>query len=501
MWTVGSTLNEFQLLKKLGKGRFGEVWLAENQVAVGRDPHHVALKIPFQEEESLLSEGENLALLEHPNIVRFYRPGRNGNVVFLVMEYMSGGDLAARLKERGPLTEEAATTVTVQILRALEYLHGKSGGVHRDVKPHNILFDASGAAKLADFGLARFMEGRSTVAWIAGTPFYWAPEVYRSKVYPASDLWSLAVVLHEMLTLNRPFEAATDAELMRKMLHEPPALSPWLSPGMKQIILKALEKDPARRYPSASAMRAALEDLQAGRPVTEEVSTVTRAPLPLGVDIEFVPIPPGGFDMGSENRDSDERPVHRVRVSKAFELGKYPVTQEQWEAGMGSNPSYFKGPDRPVETVSWNDVQEFLKKLNRRGDGHLYRLPTEAEWEYAARAGTTGDSPAELDAVAWYHGNSRAQTHPVGQKQPNAWGLYDMLGNVWEWCRDWYSPDYYRNSPTVDPPGPPSGSQRVLRGGSSYYNASYLRAATRFRGEPGDRSINLGFRCVREVIP
>jgi len=499
MWTVGSTLNEFKLLKKLGKGRFGEVWLAENQVAVGRDPHHVALKIPFQEEESLLSEGESLALLDHPNIVKFYRPGRSGDLVFLVMEYMSGGDLAARLKERGPLTEEAATTVAVQILRALEYLHGKSGGVHRDVKPHNVLFDASGTAKLADFGLTRFMESRSTVTQIAGTPFYWAPEVYRSKVYPASDLWSLAVVLHEMLTLRRPFEAATEAELMRKITDDPPALSPSLSLGMREIVLRALEKDRSRRYPSASAMRATLEGLRAGRPVVEEVSTITRAPL--GVDIEFVRIPPGAFDMGSEHGDSDERPVHRVRISKAFELGKYPVTQEQWEAVMGSNASYFKGPDRPVETVSWNDAQEFLKNLNARGDRRLYRLPTEAEWEYAARAGTTSDSLEGLDAVAWYRGNSGGQTHPVGQKQPNAWGLYDMLGNVWEWCQDWYAPDYYKNSPQVDPPGPPSGSQRVLRGGSwgVVPGASARRAV--YRGVPGFRSPDLGFRCVREVIP
>ena len=218
-------------------------------------------------------------------------------------------------------------------------------------------------------------------------------------------------------------------------------------------------------------------------------------------NMEFVRIPAGEFQMGCSpgdtGCDADEKPAHRVRITKAFEIGKYEVTQAQWEAAMGTNPSYFKGSDRPVEQVSWDDAQEFLKRLNARQDGYRYRLPTEAEWEYAARAGQTG-APPNLDAVAWHSGNSGGQSHPVGQKQPNAWGLYDMLGNVWEWCQDWYEENYYQSSPAQDPQGPSSGQSRLMRGGSWNDGAWFSRVAGRNRVSPAYRGVGDGFRCVRE---
>jgi formylglycine-generating enzyme required for sulfatase activity len=223
---------------------------------------------------------------------------------------------------------------------------------------------------------------------------------------------------------------------------------------------------------------------------------------------ELVPIPPGEFQMGCSPGDSqcgdDEKPAHPVRITKGFEIGKYEVTQAQWEAVMESNPSDFKGADRPVEQVSWNDVQEFLANLNGRNDGYRYRLPTEAEWEYAARAGTAGEYYGSLDAIAWYGRNSGDQTHPVGGKLPNAWGLYDVLGNVWEWCQDWHKDDYYTEfpkSPAVDPRGPAKGEYRVLRGGSWYKYLWFLRVSSRFRERPSARYRHIGFRCVRETRP
>jgi formylglycine-generating enzyme required for sulfatase activity len=166
---------------------------------------------------------------------------------------------------------------------------------------------------------------------------------------------------------------------------------------------------------------------------------------------------------------------------------------------MGSNPSYFEGTDRPVEQVSWSDAQQFLEKMNERHDGYRYRLPTEAEWEYAARGPTTGADAGSLDAMAWYDTNSGRQTHPVGQKQPNAWGLYDMHGNVWEWVQDWYG--NYSSAEQVDPTGPSSGTDRVLRGGSWYNRAEYSRVSFRYSYEPSVMYVNFGFRCVREAIP
>ena len=205
--------------------------------------------------------------------------------------------------------------------------------------------------------------------------------------------------------------------------------------------------------------------------------------------------------MGSTSTaaDDDEQPVTQVRISRGFDLGKYEVTQGQWEAVMGSNPSYLNrcGLDCPVERVSWEDAQEFIGRLNAMDGEGTYRLPTEAEWEYAARAGTTGDRYGNLDAIAWYDDNSGGRKHPVGQKAPNAWGLHDMLGNVWEWVEDWYG-DYPGGSVT-DPRGPASGSYRVRRGGGWRSGASNCRSAIRISATPGNRNSNLGFRLLRTV--
>jgi formylglycine-generating enzyme required for sulfatase activity len=190
--------------------------------------------------------------------------------------------------------------------------------------------------------------------------------------------------------------------------------------------------------------------------------------------------------MGSTTGSSDEKPLHSVTISKGFYMGKFEVTQKEWVAIMGSNPSYFEGDNRPVERVSWNDVQEFIKKLNAKEGGDKYRLPTEAEWEYACRAGSNGkwhfgDNENQLGDYAWYTANSGNETKPVGQKKPNAFGLHDMHGNVWEWCQDWYGKDYYGNSPKTDPTGPSSGSYRVYRGGSWPDTAPDARCASELR--------------------
>ena len=189
-----------------------------------------------------------------------------------------------------------------------------------------------------------------------------------------------------------------------------------------------------------------------------------------------------------------------MRITKPFYLGKYLVTQEQWEDVMGSNPATSRGRRSPVETVSWDDCQEFIRKLNARfphpgplpeGEG-VFRLPTEAQWEYACRAGSTtrycfGDDESGLGEYAWYDANSGGKTHPVGEKKPNAWGLYDMHGNVWEWCQDWYDGGYYAKSPTDDPTGPAAGSYRVIRGGSWFDPARGCRSADRDWCAPGYR--------------
>ncbi len=227
-----------------------------------------------------------------------------------------------------------------------------------------------------------------------------------------------------------------------------------------------------------------------------------------GVDMALVWIEPGTFMMGSPSGEDgrwSRETQHRVTLSKGFWMGKYEVTQAQWQQVMGSNPSNFKGVKNPVEQVSWDACQDFLRKLNgKKGDGS-FRLPTEAEWEYACRAGTTtalnsgkaltstSGSCRNLDAVAWYGKNSSSTTHPVGQKAPNAWGLYDMLGNVYEWCQDWHGGS---SGSATDPTGASSGSYRVLRGGSWRYSAGFCRSAHRNAFEPTVRYNFVGFRVV-----
>jgi formylglycine-generating enzyme required for sulfatase activity len=238
-------------------------------------------------------------------------------------------------------------------------------------------------------------------------------------------------------------------------------------------------------------------------PVTSPAPPAPEKAWRNSIGMEFLLIPAGEFQMGSNNGDSDEKPVHKVRLSKAFYLGKYEVTQAQWQAMMGNNPSRFTGDDRrPVEQVSWEDTQEFIKRLNVKEGGTKYRLPTEAEWEYAARAGTTtaysfGDDPRQLGEYAWFYDNAGQATHPVGQKKPNPWGLYDMHGNVWEWVQDWYAA--YSAGTAVDPAGPAAGSSRVLRGGGWFDNAVCCLSAFRGRDAPGGRSGFLGLRLLREV--
>ena len=219
----------------------------------------------------------------------------------------------------------------------------------------------------------------------------------------------------------------------------------------------------------------------------------------------WVNISPGSFWMGSSDKEGndDEHPRHKVTISKGFQMLRFEVTQAQWETVMGSNPSVFPGDNNPVEKVSWNDCQLFISRLNKLGPDHTYRLPTEAEWEYACRAGSNtlyyyGNDSAQLEDYAWYEDNSNEQTHIVGQKKPNAWGLYDMHGNIREWCYDGYESDYYENSPDIDPQGSDSDSRYVLRGGSWTHDFNACRSASRFSKHPDSRLYHSGLRLVRE---
>lgn len=225
------------------------------------------------------------------------------------------------------------------------------------------------------------------------------------------------------------------------------------------------------------------------------------------IGMSFVYISPCTFTMGSPSHERERNPNeirHQVTLMNGFYMQTTPVTQEQWLNVMGDNPSFFKDSSEknPVDNVSWYDCREFLGKLNEKEETNKYRLPFESEWECACRAGSKtrfyfGEDDAALEEYAWYNNNSRLKPHPVGEKKPNAWGLYDMLGNVWEWCLDWRGE--YASGSETDPSGPEEGSFKIVRGGAWYFYPDSCRSACRNYYVPGRNEFYVGFRIVKQA--
>ena len=262
---------------------------------------------------------------------------------------------------------------------------------------------------------------------------------------------------------------------------------------------------PKKTTPTPKKTTSAAKTHSSGKPrsATAGMSQAQKDRIIQNLINNMVYVQGGTFIMGATSEqgsdaDSDENPIHQVTLS-SFSIGRYEVTQEEWPTVMGSNPSNFKGVKRPVDNVSWNDCQEFIRKLNAM-TGRRFRLPTEAEWEYAARGenrsqGYKYSGSNNLNSVAWYADNSGNTTHDVGLKSPNELGIYDMSGNVWEWCSDWYG--NYSSSSQTNPTGSYSGSIRVSRGGSWYSDARYCRVSTRSNFTPDRRYISLGLRLAQ----
>ena len=278
--------------------------------------------------------------------------------------------------------------------------------------------------------------------------------------------------------------------------------------GVVQPVTTALLKEPVREFGKIEFQK--IDAARRAKPGTvaaannlanasnERVCGTTKTiTLPGGATMEMIWCEPGSFMMGSPVTESgrfDDEPLHRVTLTKGFWLGKYEVTQRQWQSVMGTNPSKFKDPDRPVERVSWNDCNTFIRRANATLGG-VARFPTEAEWEYACRAGssTPVSGNGMLMDMAWYDANSGNETHPVGRNQPNSWGFYDMHGNVLEWCYDWFG---NIEAQATDPRGLTSGSFRVLRGGCWFFYARDCRSAYRLKRDPNLRNAIYGFRLA-----
>jgi eukaryotic-like serine/threonine-protein kinase len=322
-----------------------------------------------------------------------------------------------------------------------------------------------------------------------------------------ASMGMLATALGDYLRCSSP--SATSSQPSPAQRHRPEGAAPWVRPALVAGVLllalivaggtggfKAKDKDGVIVAPPVSSP----EPVPAPAP-EEAPKEITNT-----IGMKLVLIPAGEFLMGAPDSDKEAhknaRPQHRVRITRPFYLGAHEVTQGQYRAVTGTSPSIFEGSDDlPVENVSWNDAIAFCTLLSER-EGAGYRLPTEAEWEYACRAGSTsrysfGDDASILGRFVWYSGNSGNTSHPVGRKQSNAWGLYDMHGNVWEWCSDWHGEYFYRRSPGTDPLGPKQAAIRVRRGGDWRAIPRDCQAAIRGGDAPGDRGDSLGFRLAR----
>ncbi len=557
--------DRFEIVGVLGQGGMGIVYEAHDL----NRKKNVALKFLRSDlvasdaaKQRFLNEAQITIELSDEHIVSVYDVARYEDSYFLTMELLKGKSLRQLLKELAaanmPMEIAQALQIAKDLAKALAYAHKST--IHRDIKPENIWIEGDGKAKLMDFGIARLEnqnQGLTKTAAVLGTAYYMAPEqlVGSVNVDHRSDQYSLGVVLYEMLTGNLPIGRADPASQVRK----------GLSKRFDLVLETMLAGSAAKRYPDDNALLQALaalpteldqsfmvvsaaEKLQViGRHAGSKLGYLVAGIVALAVlgvagalwkshggnaqevqsdekgqralpnlgrvfkDCdscpEMVVIQAGQFTMGSGDAASAsarEKPARTVSVPQ-FAIGKTEVTQGQWKAVMGENPSKFPqcGDDCPVENINWNDVQTFIQRLNLK-TGKSYRLPSEAEWEYASWSGRgalpgLADGTAQLDEQAWYRENSAEKTHKVAQKRVNAFGLYDMQGNVWEWVQDCLNWNYKGAPESAQAWNTGDCSQRVVRGGSWDVYPAILRATYRGRFGTNGKSGTIGFRIVRTL--
>lgn len=521
MQADGSVLqNRYRILRTLSdKGGMGVVYQAEDQrlgsTVVVKETRYLQMKPEVRDLmlKAFFREARLLANLQHPALPRVTDYFVEGDGHFLVMEFIRGKDLEELLAERGTaFPVDDVLRWADRLLEALEYLHGHDEPIiHRDIKPANLTLTPRGDIMLLDFGLAKGAAGglQAASSVFGYTKQYASWEQIKGKGTDArSDLFSLGATLYHLLTGKRPPDAAERVSEVAIGSSDPlktaADLNRSVPADVSTAIFCAMALKPDERPASAVLMRQALRmrSISVAPTVPDELALSAR-PKTIesftdeldGIKLEMIYIPSGKFTMGSKMKES-EKPPHGV-VVPAFYIGKFQITQAQWKAVMGSNPSHFKGDDNlPVENVSWNNAKEFCQKLGQL-TGNAYRLPSEAEWEYACRAGTIGDYAGNLEEMAWYSKNSGSKPHAVGRKEPNAFGLHDMHGNVWEWCEDVWHVNY-QGAPTDGSAWIESGNQglRIVRGGSWYYDAGRCRSGFRQHHLPGSRHYSFGFRVV-----
>lgn len=487
----------------------------------------------------------------HPNIVPLTDAHLDGDTPWLLFEYVGGGSLTDWMHALAAQpTEKRIPQVLAafrQLAEAVAFFYALPDPiVHRDLKPSNILLDRTKRLRITDFGIGgvtaketnrQEYRGHSTrggrlLSYLRGshTPIYSSPQQRRGDdPDPRDDVHALGVIAYQMFTGKLdsgpgPSESRTLAKgglsaamldlilsCVSEDLDDRPANAVTLVAAL-DAIADAEKVEPAPKVTPVTAVPAEPKPIPVAKPVARKAGDKFEIALPSGVPMTFAWCPPGTFRMGSpesEPEREENEAQHTVTLTKGFYMGVHPVTQAQWEAVMGSNPSHFKGANLPVEQVSWEDTQKFFENLKFK-TGQALRLPTEAEWEYAARGGTTtpfyfgaqlNGTQANCDGNYPYGTETKGaclqKTTPVGSyaaRNPHPWGLADVTGNVWEWCQNLYDGAFYGRSPESDPVCADSEQKfRALRGSSWYDDAACCRTACHFRYEPAWNDC-IGFR-------
>ena len=542
----------YKLLKVLGKGGFGITYLGlhtglNKKVAIKEyfpkdsfrrqsDGMQVSYSNTGENRKNIerfLKEARTMAELKHKGVVSVSDVFEENATAYYVMDYIEGQSL----EDKGTLPESAALKYIDQVAQALKYIHDK-GILHLDIKPANIMIDQDDNAVLIDFGISKHYDGggeatsSTTVGYSAGySPIEQMTPGGLKQFTPSTDIYALGATIYKIISGTKPpasTDLADDATLTK------PA---GMSQALFRTVSKCMEqkrKDRPQTMDEVIALLNKEQDVfQQTQPLTSGMSRQSSESKlksaignfgedisifnVKGVEFKMVKVQGSTFQMGATSEQGsdvwrDEKPVHSVTLSDYY-IGQTQVTQELWQVVMGNNPSEFRGDNqRSVENVSWNDCQEFIEKLNRL-TGKNFRLPTEAEWEFAARGGNKRNDykysgSNKVNDVAWYESNSSTnsvmrsfltmgrgrRTHPVAQKQSNELGLYDMSGNVYEWCQDWYGD--YSNNPQTNPTGSSTGSYRVLRGGSWSNRARGVRVSYRDSNSPDIRYSLNGLRLA-----
>lgn len=536
----------YKVIKTLGHGGFGITYLAiqsglEREVAVKeffmkdfceRDcaTSHVTLGMETSRDmvkrfrAKFIKEARNIAKLNHPNIVRIIDVFEENGTAYYVMEYAKGGSLGEKLRKKGCFSKPVATRYITQVAEAVGYIHQRKMN-HLDIKPDNIMLSGDDNVILIDFGLAKQYDaatGGQTSSTPIGISEGYAPiEQYQiggvASFTPETDIYALGATYFKMLTGITPPSAPS---LLEDGVSIESLKAKRVSKNVVDTILHSMYSKKKDRFHSIEDFLQGLRDYSNSNKVKslisdkEEMLVLNEKVLTFdinGVSFEMVRIDSGSFVMGatSDMEETEEeleecgyivqsiyeKPIHKVTLCNYY-IGRTVVTQKLWTAIMGANPSKFRGANKPVENISWSDCQVFISKLNAL-TGKVFRLPTEAEWEFAARGGNLSrhyrySGSDTLANVAWCDITSEYDTtSDVAKKQPNELGLYDMSGNVFEWCSDWYGD--YSCIAQHNPMGAKYGESRVARGGSWLDGSVLCRVSSRscFSADTKDYFIGL----------